>query len=150
VVTSILVERGGRPTSGVPLLGIVPEGAPLVAHLFSPSRAVGFVRSGQHVLLRYQAFPYQKFGHAEGEVAAVSRSAVSPSELPAQLSGLTSVVGGGEPVYRIEVRLARQWIGAYGQRVPLSPGMLLEGDVVMDSRRLYEWILDPLYTMTGL
>jgi len=148
-VTEIQVESGGGVNTTVPLLSIVPEGSKLEAQLFSPSRAIGFVRPGQHVLLRYQAFPYQKFGYYEGQVASVSRSAVSPSEMTQQLSGLTSLYGPNEPVYRITVDLASQTATAYGEHVPLQPGMQLEADVLIESRRLIEWVLDPLFTLTG-
>jgi len=148
-VTAIQAERGGRANIIVPLLSIVPVGAQLEAHLFSPSRAIGFLRPGQRVLLRYQAYPYQKFGHYEGVVANLSRSAVNPGELPAQLAGLTSLFGATEPVYRITVSLASQTVTAYGQPVSLQPGMLLEADVVIENRKLFEWILDPLFTLTG-
>jgi membrane fusion protein len=144
-VTAILVEEGGHANISAPLLSIVPPGANLEAHLYSPSRAVGFVRPGQHVLLRYQAYPYQKFGHYEGTVANISRSAVSPGELPPQLAGLA----GPDPVYLITVTLARQTIAAYGRQVELQPGMQLEADIALETRRLYEWLLDPLYTVTG-
>ncbi len=153
-VTAILAELGGHAAVAAPLLSIVPRGAKLEAHLYSPSRAVGFVRPGQHVLLRYQAYPYQKFGHYEGEVASVSRSAVSPGELPPQLAGISSFTGANagapaEPVYRITVKLDRQTVTAYGQEVSLQPGMQLEADVELETRRLFEWVLEPLYTITG-
>jgi len=153
-VTAILAELGGHASVSAPLLSIVPAGAKLEAHLYSPSRAVGFVRPGQRVLLRYQAYPYQKFGHYEGEVASVSRSAVSPGELPPQLSGIPGLAspGGGtaaEAVYRITVKLDRQAVNTYGQQIPLQAGMQLEADVALETRRLYEWVLDPLYTITG-
>jgi membrane fusion protein len=156
-VTAILAELGGHANAAAPLLSIVPAGAKLEAHLYSPSRAVGFVRPGQRVLLRYQAYPYQKFGHYEGEVVSVSRSAVSPGELPPQLAGIPSITGpngvgvgaGAEPVYRITVKLERQAVTAYGEQVPLQPGMQLDADVALETRRLFEWVLDPLYTLTG-
>lgn len=148
-VTAIQVERGGSVKTALPLLSIVPDGATLEAHLFSPSRAVGFVQTGQRVLLRYQAYPYQKFGHYEGRVASIARSAVNPGELPLQLAGLTSLYGDAEPVYRIVVRLDRQTVTAYGRPMPLQPGMQLEADVLIDRRRLIEWVFDPLYTLTG-
>jgi membrane fusion protein len=153
-VTAILAEMGGHAAISAPLLAIVPAGSRLEAHLYSPSRAVGFVRPGQRVLLRYQAYPYQKFGHHEGVVTSVSRSAVSPGELPQQLTGVPALAGlsGGtpsEPVYRITVKLTNQTITAYGERVPLQAGMQLEADVALETRPLYEWLLDPLYTITG-
>jgi membrane fusion protein len=153
-VTAIHAVLGAKADTGTPLLSIVPPTSRLEAHLYAPSRAIGFVRPGQRVQLRYQAFPYQRFGHHEGVVAAVSRAALSPGELPAQLAGLTSLTGaaagaGGEPIYRITVSLASQSVTAYGAQVPLQPGMALEADVALERRRLFEWVLDPLYAVTG-
>jgi membrane fusion protein len=145
IVTAILVEQGGHASISAPLFSIVPIGANLEAHLYGPSRAVGFVHAGQHVLLRYQAYPYQKFGHYDGVVASVSRSAVSPGELTGQLAGIAGV----EPVYRITVRLMKQTVHAYGREITLQPGLQLDADIALERRRLYEWVLDPLYTVTG-
>lgn len=148
-VTAIQAEPGGSVNTTVPLLSIVPAGTKLEARLFSNSRGIGFVRPGQQVRLRYQAFPYQKFGSYEGTVAAVSRTAVSPSELSQGLAGLTSLVAANEPVYEITVALASQSARAYGSPVALQPGMQLEADVMIERRHLYEWVLDPVYSLTG-
>lgn len=148
-VTAIQAELGGNARTTVPLLSIVPAGSPLEARLFIPSTAIGFVRRGQRVLLRYQAFPYQKFGHYEGWITNVSRSAVSPGELAPELVGLTGLFGANEVVYPGTVTLASQTATAYGEQISLQPGMLLEADVVIERRRLFEWVLDPLYTLTG-
>ena len=148
-VTSVQAERGVRAEPGVPLLSIVPAGSQLEADLFSPSRSIGFLRTGQRVLLRYEAYPYQKFGHYEGRIATISRLALNPSELPSQVAGLTSLIGSNEPVYRITVRLQSQHVNVYGKPAPLTPGMQLEADVLIENRRLIEWVLDPLYTLTG-
>ena len=156
-VTAIVAAPGSYANASVPLLTIVSGSAPLEAHLYSPSRAIGFVSPGQRVRLRYQAYPYQKFGQYEGTVKSVSRSAISPGELPPQLSGVANLAtaaagpqaAAGEPVYRITVGLENQGITAYGNAMPLQAGMLLEADVVIDKRRLYEWVLDPLFTLTG-
>jgi membrane fusion protein len=149
VVTGIQAEIGGGVKSAVPILSILPAGTRLEAHLYASSRAIGFLRAGQKVLLRYQAYPYQKFGHYEGIVAGISGSATSPAELPPQLTGLTSLFGPAEPVYRITVTPARQEITAYGKSVPLQPGMQLDADIVIERRLLIEWVLDPLYSFTG-
>jgi membrane fusion protein len=148
-VTGLQIERGGSAQPSAPLMSIVPAGATLQAHLFSPSRAVGFLREGQRVLLRYEAFAYQKFGFQEGVVVSISRSAASPAEMPQQLAGLTTLYGANEPVYRITVDLAQQSVVAYGERMPLQPGMQLEADVLLESRRLVEWMLEPLFSISG-
>ena len=63
----------------------------------------------------------------------------------------TSAAAGAsaEPVYRITVSLASQSVAANGAAVPLQPGMTLEADVALERRRLFEWILDPLFAVTG-
>ncbi len=148
-ITGIQADVGGTAPTTTHLLSIVPENTTLQAQLFASSRAIGFVRPGQQVLLRFQAFPYQKFGHTRGTVESVSRAALSPAEVPTQLAGLTSLLGTNEPIYRIVVRLERQSVSAYGVEQPLQPGMQLESDVLLEKRKLWEWVLEPLYTLTG-
>jgi membrane fusion protein len=148
--TAVVAEVGQVVDTTRPLASVVPRGAILQANLYAPSKAVGFVKAGDDVLLRYQAYPYQKFGHATGVVASVSKTALPSNELTG-MANLSGSGGGGnsEPLYRINVNLAAQTINAYGQPQPLQAGMLLDADVLQDTRRLYEWVLEPLYSLTG-
>ncbi len=149
-VTSVQAKRGGTAQPDIPLLSIIPEGSVLQAELYIPTKARGFIKPGQLVLLRYQAFPYQKFGHHEGRIAKIARSAVTPDELARKLpsaSGPAAEASG--PVYPVTVSLTQQAAMAYGEPVPLQPGMQLEADVHIETRLLYEWVLEPLYTLTG-
>jgi membrane fusion protein len=148
-VTALRAAQGSSADISTPLLSILPAGSELTAQLFVPSKAIGFIQPGQDVQLRYEAFPYQKFGQHIGAVSGVSRSAVSPNELGAQLTGLTSLLSGDEPVYLVTVELANQTVTAYGEAIALQPGMQLEADVRIETRRLIEWVFDPLYTLTG-
>ena len=147
-VTAVHAHTGTAVGPAAPLLSIVPRGAVLDAHLYAPSRAVGFVHAGQTVLLRYRAYPYQKFGHARGVIASVSRSAIEPSELPSMFAG-ASPGASAEALYRVTVTLDRQHVMAYGKAAPLQPGMQLDADILLERRRLFEWVLDPLFTLTG-
>lgn len=148
-VTALHAHTGTAVGPTAPLLSIVPHGAVLEAHLYAPSRAVGFVHAGQPVLLRYRAYPYQKFGHARGVIASVSRTAIEPSELPAMFAGGGAAGSSAEALYRVTVALERQSVMTYGKAAPLQPGMQLDADVLLERRRLYEWVLDPVYTLTG-
>jgi len=148
VVTGVLAAPGQNVTPAVALASLLPADAKLQAHLFAPSSAVGFVRANQAVQLRYQAFPYQKFGHQAGEVAQVSRSPLQAAEL-AGLPLPVAVSASGEPLYRITVTLNQQSVEAYGQAQALSPGMQLEADVMLDRRRLIEWLFEPVLGIAG-
>lgn len=147
--TAVLAEVGQAVDSSQPLVSIVPENATLRAKLYAPSRAIGFVKPGDKVLIRYQAYPYQKFGHHQGIVESVSKTALPANEA----SALTNVIRDGstygEPMYLINVKLAEQSINAYGQSQALQSGMLLDADILLETRRLYEWVLEPLYSLSG-
>lgn len=145
IVATQLGKPGQAVQAGQPLMAVLPGEGTLEAELLVPSHAIGFVEPGDKVLLRYQAFPYQKFGHQQGEVKQISRSALNQSELQTLLgSALQS-----EPLYRVTVQLAAQTITAYGKPEPLKPGMLLEADILGEKRRLIEWVFEPLYSLKG-
>lgn len=145
VVTAVTVDAGQAVAEGAVLASLLPADAQLEAHLYAPSSAVGFVRPGQPVLLRYQAYPYQKFGHHAGRVVLVSRAPLVPGES----SGLSAAFSRSEPLYRITVALDRQVVHAYGKEQPLAAGMQLDADVLLDRRRLVEWLLEPVLSVAG-
>jgi membrane fusion protein len=145
MVATQVVKPGQAVQASQPLMTLLPDDGRLEAELLVPSRAIGFIEPGDRVLLRYQAFPYQKFGHQEGHVAAISRSALNPGELGALIGNGQQ----GEPFYRVTVSLARQAITAYGKPEALKPGMLVDADVLGERRRLAEWAFEPLYSLRG-
>lgn len=140
VVSTLLVKPGQNVAIGQPLLSILPHGSRLQAQLLVPSSAIGFVHEGTPVVLRYQAYPYQKFGQQYGQVVQVSRSALSPAEA-ATLLGQNITT----PLYRVLVSLDRQTINAYGTAEALKPGMALSADLLLDRRSLWQWVFEPLY-----
>lgn len=140
MVSSLVLKEGQATTSGQTLLSMLPEDSLLEAQLLVPSRAAGFIEPGSEVVLRYQAFPFQKFGQQYGRVAEVSRSALSTSEV-STLTGQPA----NEPLYRVIVTLNRQNVMAYGKPEPVKPGMAVDADILMDRRSLIEWVFEPLY-----
>lgn len=132
--TAIAFEQGQSVPAGATLATVIPPGA-LEARLMVPGRAVGFVREGQQVLLRLDAYSYQKFGEVGGVVTRVERSPIGQAQQAA---------GAPAPMYRVTVRLGQQGLRAYGQVQQFKSGMPLEADILQDRRRLIEWMFDPL------
>ncbi len=118
-------------------VSILPRGGRLEAELFAPTRAAGFIQTGQTVRLQFDAFPYQRFGVVEGEIVSVSRTIFEPAELPVSLN----VQG---PVYRIVAGISAQHVDAYGERFPLQAGMTLSAYIVQEERKLWQVLLEPL------
>ena len=121
-------------------LEIVPNGNALQAELFVPTRAIGFVRPGQKVRMKYEAFPYQKFGTYTGQIIKVSHTIVTSADA----SGPIAL---REPVYRVTASLERTDIDAYGEKIPLQADMLLSADIILEHRSLVGWLLDPLLSV---
>ena len=141
---SILVEPGQVVTAGTTLATLIPGDALLEAHLYSPSKSIGFVRDGQEVLLRILPYPHQKFGSHRAKILAISRNPLPPTDL-----GFMPIDGSREPVYRIKAALDSQTVIAYGRPEPLQAGMQVEADIQLDRRRLIEWIFEPLLSLAG-
>jgi membrane fusion protein len=161
ILTTITYQVGQAIGIGQVLAGMIPVAQPpfksdgrlgeLEVQLYAPSRAAGFVAPGQEVLIRYQAFPYQKFGLQRGIVSDVSTTPFAPGELPPSLastilSAQQNINGfnNNEALYRIKVKLTRQTITTYGKEHPLRPGMTLDADVIQDRRKIWEWVAEPL------
>ncbi len=139
-VTAILAERGQSTQPQSALLSILPYGAMLEAQLLVPSRAIGFIAAHQQVAVRYQAFPYQRFGSYRGRITEVAKTLIVPNEsqLPVAIN---------EAVYRVTVALDAQSVSAYSRDIPLQVGMLLDADIWLDRRRIIDWVFDPLLTV---
>lgn len=137
-ILALPVNPGQAISRGGLLAVLAPRGATLEAELLVPSKSIGFVRPGQKVRLRYDAFPSQRFGSGEGVIVSVSRTVLSPSDL--QVTGMTSA----EPVFRVRVKLKTPYVSAYGVRYPLQPGLRLQADIIVSRTNLLRWIMEPL------
>ena len=140
VLTNIAAARGETVAESAPLAVVVPKGSGLHAQLLVPTRAIGFVAPGQEVVLRYDAFPFQRFGQYRGTVERVSRTVWSPGEKVGQL-----VVR--EPVYRVDVKLDSQVVIAGDQKLPLRSGMMVNADILQEKRRVWEWVFEPVLSL---
>jgi membrane fusion protein len=146
VVTSIVGQPGQMVGAGAPMLKIVPRHAPIQAELLAPSSAVGFIHEGGRVLLRYSAFPYQKFGEYWGTVVSVSRAALNAEEVKILLAGAVPSSRSG-PFYRVIVSPDDQNVSIYGEERTLPAGMQVHAYALLERRRLYEWAFEPLYDL---
>lgn len=144
--TSILSQVGQYVDASKPLLVVIPEHEPLVAFLYATSKSVGFIKQNDSVRIRYKSFPYEKFGQYTGTVTHISKTAMSLSDavdfnIPAS--------NASEGLYKVTISLDEQYVNTYGKKTALVSGMEIDADVYLETRRLYEWVLDPLYSITG-
>jgi membrane fusion protein len=139
VVSGLLATPGQSVSAGSVLASVVPADTHLQAVLYVPSTAMGFIKAGQRVRVSYDAFPYQRFGQYGGTVSSVSQT-----DVPVQTSGADR-----RAVFLVRVALDSTEVKAYGTEIALRPGHTLTADIEIDRRRLYRWMLDPLFAFSG-
>lgn len=146
VVTGVQVVEGETLSQSnaqsKPLLHILPEGSELIAELLLPTRSAGFIQVGNNTRLRFDAFPYQRFGFINSKITRIDQTLITPNEiqLPIALQ---------EPVYRLRAKLNQQQMEAFGKAFDLKSGMLFEADIMLEQRTLIEWLLEPIYSLKG-
>lgn len=142
-VAAVLAEPGQAVSPASALASLVPEGATLQAQVFAPSSAIGFVQPGQPVRLRIDAYPYAKFGALQGRVLQVSRAPLAAAELATQAVAVAP--RGGQALFRITVALDDESVARWPH--PLTPGLRLQADLMLERRRLVEWLFEPLFAL---
>ena len=142
IVTNITVSSGQSVAADAAFATILPKGSKLQVELLVPTRAIGFVTKGKEVSLRYEAFPFERFGQYRGVIAEVSQTVWSPGDKVGPLTVR-------EPAYRITATLDRQSVEAMGQQIPLRSGMLVNADILLEKRSLLEWIFEPVLQLRG-
>lgn len=136
-VTNVGPARGQTVAADTQFATVLPKDNVLHAELLVPTRAIGFVHPGQQVNLRYEAFPYERFGQYGGKVENVGKTVWTQGESVGPLAVR-------EPVYRIVVGLDRQDIASGGDTFPLRAGMVVSADLLMEKRTLLEWLFQPV------
>lgn len=145
IVSNLRARPGQQVTSSqqTPLLTLNPAAASLSIQLLVPARAAGFVHIGQALDIRYDAFPYQKFGLYRGKVTQVSDTVLLPGELQ------QVPVPAAEPVYLVTAQLEQDQVMAFGRAFALKSGMTLSADIRLEERRLLHWLFEPLLSLRG-
>lgn len=142
-VTNLDAYHGQQTNAVVPLMSIVPKTSNMIAKILVPARSAGFIEKELEIDLRYDAFPYQKFGVFNGVISKVGNSVLLPLELK------DTPITVKEPVYMVEAELENQQINAFGKTLQLKSGMTFSVDVTLHERNLIEWLFEPLLSLSG-
>ena len=136
-VSDLQAKVGQSVHGNLPLISLMPDGSSLEAELLIPTRAAGFIKVGDEARLQISAYPFERYGFVTGRVITISNSVMQPGDMLVP-------VNVPEAVYRVRVSLDRSFVIAYATKHELKPGMLLIADVVLDRRKLWQQLLDPL------
>lgn len=137
------VKTGQRVEPGQPVAVVVPKDIDYEVELLVPSHAIGLIEEGQPVKLRYEAFPYQRYGLQQGWIKNITGAGLAGRELQ------TALALPHEPHYRVRVALEKQIIEAFGKQFSLRPRMVVDADIVLDRIPIWYWLLEPVLSLKG-
>jgi membrane fusion protein len=141
-IERIIAFAGQTVAIGAPIMQVQTGPRVLMADIYVPTRAAGFLREGQSVRLAIDAFPMERFGHVTATITDVGRGVIAPGD-----SGLPAFVK--EPAFRVRATLAVPVIVAYGESYPLRSGLSAQADIALDERPLYRWVIEPVLRLRG-
>jgi HlyD family secretion protein len=137
VITEVTTTQpGDKIQANTPLGGIAPANARPVVKVEIAEQDRAFLREGQRVKLKFNAFAYQRYGAIDGTLAYIS-----PAAKPSVRTKL--------PVYEGRVTLARNYYAIGDANYPLRYGMTATAEIVVRERRLIDFALDPFRQIAG-
>ncbi|SMR00085.1 Colicin V secretion protein CvaA [Xanthomonas fragariae] len=142
-VAAIYASQGQRIGTDSIIASITPSESVFEAEILIPSRAIGHVTVGTEVLLNIAAFPKAKYGAIQGRIASLSTQTSPLGELERRYGRQSPT----EPVYTAKVALPSQTIGVAQETKSFLPGMEVDAELILEGRKIWEWMFDPFQTM---
>lgn len=120
------------------LFVLVPRDEALRAEVNVEGRDIGQVAVGQAVRVKFEAFPFQKYGTATGEVGVISQDSFSPD---AKAEGARR---SSAPYYRVLIDLRDTHLRLPSEHFRLMPGMAVTAEMKAGKRTVISYFLYPL------
>jgi membrane fusion protein len=142
VITNIFYKQGQIVEAAKSLLQIIPDNSTLVVRLYVPSKDIGFLKNRNQVIIKYDAYPSQRFGFYKAFIKEINLTVLidNKEEKPIRV---------GEPYYKVKAELEMPYINLYGKKEPLSHGMTLTAVITGEKKKIWQWVFDPIYSYYG-
>lgn len=137
-IDAIVLEVAPRSVGSVireaePFITLVPIGVPLEVELQVDAPDVGFLRIGQMVRVKLDAFPFQKHGTLNGQLKFISQDTFFPSQ-----------TSGGSAYYLSRATLTGLKLDRVDPDFQLLPGMTLRGEIRIGQKSVLSYFLYPI------
>ena len=104
-----------------PVLKIVPNDQ-LVARIFIANKDIGFIKKGQKVQVRIDAFPYNEFGDVKGSIDKIGSDVLAPDQTYNYFR------------FPVTVGMERNYLSYRGKSLRLVSGMSITANILLRQR----------------
>ncbi|MEB5750616.1 HlyD family secretion protein [Leclercia adecarboxylata] len=145
-IESLAVTKGQMVENGSSLAQIKPTGnIEYYLIIWLPNNAIPYIKKGDIINIRYDAFPADKFGQFPGEVLTLSSVPASRQEM----AEYTNVSNGSNQqdlaLYKAIIKIKNKEFNYNGKVLTLSNGLKAQAVVFLEERPLYMWMFTPFY-----
>lgn len=148
-IESLAVTKGQMVENGSSLAQIKPTGdIEYYLILWLPNNTIPYVKPGDTINIRYDAFPADKFGQFPGKVISISSVPASRQEM-AEYTNVNNGTSQQElALYKAIIKIKDKTFSYNGKTLTLSNGLKAQAVVFLEERPLYMWMFTPFYKMT--
>ncbi|MGR9299827.1 HlyD family type I secretion periplasmic adaptor subunit (plasmid) [Rhizobium leguminosarum] len=142
---SVVLDLAQRSVGSVvreaePVVTLVPINVPLEAEVSINTRDIGRVAVGKEARIKLDAYPFQKYGTATGEVRTISQDTF----LTGQQEQTATPGQPAAPFFKARILLADTRLNATDVPVRLLPGMTVTTEIKVGNRTVISYFLYPL------
>jgi HlyD family secretion protein len=145
----VVLDVAMRSTGSVvreaePLVSLLPVNAGLIVDVLVASDDVGYMRAGDKVAVKVDAFPYQRHGMLHGRVRSIGERAFTGGSLPSQEEMAPPSNRATGSFHRVQVELTKTALDRLPEGARLIPGMTVTAEVEVGQRTIISYILYPI------
>ncbi|CAJ0997076.1 HlyD family secretion protein [Sodalis praecaptivus] len=147
-IDSLSVTVGQMVNAGDSLVQILPRSIDdYFLVLWVPNEAIPFISVGDRVNVNYESFPAEKFGYFSGIIDVVTKTPATAQEMLTYPGSPRNTQSMAIPYYKVVVKPDKRTVFYDGENRSLKAGMKAQVTLFLEKRRIYQWMLSPVFTM---
>lgn len=132
VVNDVQVTTvGGFVNAGQKIMQIVPLGEKLLVETRVKPSDIAFIKVGDKALVKVTAYDFSIYGGLQGSVVQVSADSIYDEEAK-------------EAFFTVIVQTDRSYLTAGGRRLPITPGMICDVEIITGRKSVLDYLLKPV------
>ena len=112
------------------LLEVIPDDGPLVVKAYIKNEDIGFIRIGQAVTVKVDAYPFIRYGSLVGKVTHIAKDTLRSNKSAAP--------------YKLTIKLKEREFSFNGESLELMSGMSVIAEINIGQRSLAGYFFEPL------
>ena len=124
---------GGFVNAGQKIMEVVPMGERLLVETRVRPSDIAFIRVGDRALVKVAAYDFSTYGGLEARVVQVGADSSYDEQTR-------------EAYFTVVVETDRSWLQAGNRRLPITPGMMCDVDIITGRKSILNYLLNPVLT----